>query len=233
MFGIFKKNPATAIFVSLLIALSLWGANFFDPMQIKDDVPMMPLERYLMGLVELNPLLSTVAAFLLMYLLAGMLIRLSGKHFFAPEQIYLPPFIFVLICSAFPIQKCMNGSYIAALCFMMGLFLLLRVYLNKRVFASIFLAAMFLSLASLFSASAILLLLLMPIALPLLRTPTKWRDWVIAMCGAALPYLYAFAAFFFAEGDGFALFRLLYGCLFASSDWIFENGRVVEWVYLS
>jgi hypothetical protein len=233
MFGIFKKNPVSAIFVSLIMALSLWITRFINPMQVKDDIPMMPLERYLMELVELSPLLSTIAAFLLMYLLAGMLIRLSGKHFFAPEQIYLPPFIFILICSAFPIQKCMNGSYIAVLCFMLGLFQLFKVHLNRRVFASIFLAAMFLSLASLFSASAILLLLLLPLALPLLRTPTEWRDWVIALCGAALPYLYAFAAFYFVENDGFALFQLLNECLFSSSDWIFENGLVVEWIYLS
>ncbi|MDR2813129.1 MAG: hypothetical protein LBB79_00510 [Prevotellaceae bacterium] len=232
MFGIFKKQSATAIFISLLVALSLWKTNFSEPMQVKDDIPMMPLEQYLMELVELSPLVSTIAAFLLMYLLAGLLISLSGKHFFAPEQIYLPPFVFVLICSAFPIQKCMNGSYIAALCFMAGLFLLLRVYLNKRVLVSIFLAAMLLSLASLFSASAIFLLLILPIALPLLCTPVVWRDWVVALCGAALPYLYAFVAFFFAKNDGFILFRQLYICLFSFSERILENGRVVEWGYL-
>jgi hypothetical protein len=233
MFGIFKKNPVSAIFTSLLITLSLWGTNFSEPLQVRDNIPMMPLEHYFMELVELSPLLSTIAAFLLMYLLAGMLISLSGKHFFAPEQIYFPPFVFVLICSAFPIQKCMNSSYIAALCFMTGLFLLFRVYLAKRVLVSIFLAAMFLSLASLFSASAIFLLLILPIALPLLRTPTQWRDWVIALCGAALPYLYTFVAFFLGKGDGFILFQQLYNCLFSSSNWIFENGGVVEWVYLS
>jgi hypothetical protein len=127
----------------------------------------------------------------------------------------------------------MNGSYIAALCFMAGLFLLLRVYLNKRVFASIFLAAMFLSLASLFSASAIFLLLILPIALPLLCTSVEWRSLAIALCGVTLPYLYAFTAFFWETGNGLMLFRRLHECLFASSSWIFENGRMVEWVYLS
>ncbi|MDR0565455.1 MAG: hypothetical protein LBG47_00220 [Prevotellaceae bacterium] len=233
MFGIFKKRSASAAFFSLLITLSLWLPSFFAPMQVKDDIPMMPLEQHFMELVELSPLLSTIAAFLLMYLLAGMLISLSGKHFFAPEQIHLPPFVFVLICSTFPLQKCMNGSYIAALCFMTGLFLLLRVYLRKRVFASIFSAAMFLALASLFSASAVFLLLILPIALPLLCTPMAWRHWVIALCGAALPYLYAGAAFYVATGDVFTLFQRLYTCLFAASNWVFENGWVVEWVYLS
>jgi hypothetical protein len=232
MFGIFKKKSATPVFASLLITLSLWGTSFFEPILVRDNVPMMPLEQRLMELVELSPLLSTIAAFLLMYLLAGMLISLSGKHFFAPEQIFLPPFVFVLICSTFPLQKCMNGSYIAALCFMTGLFQLLRVYLNRRVFASIFLAAMFLSLASLFSASAVFLLLILPIALPLLCTPAVWRHWAIALCGAALPYLYAIVGFYLSSGDGFILFQRLYSCLGSSSSWIFENGRRVEWFYL-
>jgi hypothetical protein len=232
MFGIFKKRSATPIFTSLLITLSLWGGSFLEPMLVKDDIPMMPLEQHFMELVELSPLLSTIAAFLLMYLLAGMLISLSGKYFFAPEQIYLPPFVFVLICSTFPLQKCMNGSYIAALCFMTGLFMLLRAHLNKRVFASIFLAAMFLSLASLFSASAVFLLLILPIALPLLRSFLTWREWMIALCGAALPYLYAFVIFYLSTGNGFTLFQQLHSCLFSSSNWIFENGRVVEWIYL-
>ncbi|MDR0414943.1 MAG: hypothetical protein LBH84_05960 [Prevotellaceae bacterium] len=233
MLGIFKKNSASSIFISLLIALSLWTPYFINPMPVKGDSPMMPLERYLMELVALNPLLFTVIAFLLMYLLAGMIIRLNGKHFFVSEQLFFPPFIFVLICSAFPMQKCMNGSYIAGLCFIAGLSHLLNVCLNRRIFASIFLAAVFFSLASLFSASAVMLLLLLPISLVLLRTPTEWRDWIIALSGAALPYLYAFTVFLFAENDGWTPFRILHSCFSAPSDRILGNGHVVEWIYLS
>jgi hypothetical protein len=232
VFGIFKKNPVPAIVVNLLIAASLWWPAFAHPMQVTDDIPMMPLERWLAVLVQHSPLLSTVAAFAVMYVLALLLIGLGKAHFFSPEQKYLPPFVFVLICSAFPIQKCMNGSYVAALCFMAGLFQLLQVYRSKRVFASIFLAAMFVSIASLFSASAVFLLLLLPIALPLLRTPTHWRDWIIALSGLLTPYLYVCAAYYWREDDALAFFRQLYDCLFSFSNWIFENGRVVEWVYL-
>jgi len=232
MFGIFKRNPTSAILTSLFIALSLWGKSFFQPLQVVDDVPMMPLEHLLMQLVEMSPMLSTIAAFIFMYLLALMLIRLSSLHFFAPEQIYLPPFIFVLICSVFPIQQCMNGSYIAAFFVMLGLFQLFKMYRNERVFASIFLAAICISLASLFSASAIFLLITLFVALLLLRMPTEWRDWVIALSGAALPYLYAFVAYMFTDNDGFTIFHLLHDCLFASSDLIFENGKQVEWLYM-
>lgn len=232
MFGIFKKNPTTAVVVSILVALSLWGKSFYQPQPMVDDVPMMPLEYWLMRLVEINPLASTIAAFIFVYVLALMLIQLSGRHFFAPEQIYFPPFIFVLVCSAFPLQQCMNGSYMAALFFMLGLFQLFKVYRNERVFASIFLASAYISFASLFSAPALFLVVLLPLALLLLRTPTEWRDWVIALCGVALPYLYTFVVYMFTDNDGFTIFHLLSDCLFASSEWIFENGREVEWIYL-
>ena len=233
MFGIFKRNPSSAVFASLFIALSLWGKSFFRPQQMVDDVPMMPLEHLLMQLVNMSPLLSTIVAFVFMYLLALMLIRLSSLHFFASEQVYLPPFIFVLICSAFPIQQCMNGAYIAAFFVMLGLFQLFNMHRHERVFASLFLAAICISLASLFSASAIFLLAILFLALVLLRTPTEWRDWVIALSGAALPYLYAFVVYMYVENDGFTIFHLLHDCLFASSDWIFEYGSEVEWLYLS
>jgi hypothetical protein len=233
MFGIFKRNPTSAIVVSLLMTVSLWAKSFYSPQQVVDDVPMMPLEYWLMQLVEFSPLVSTIAAFVFMYVLALMLIQLSSRHFFAPEQMYLPPFIFTLICSAFPMQQCMNGAYIAAFFVMLGLFQLFKVYRKERVFASIFLAAICISLASLFSAPAIFLLVLLPLALLLLRTPTEWRDWVIALSGAALPYLYAFVAYMYVDNDGFAIFGMLRECLFASSDWIFENGREVEWLYLA
>ncbi|MDR3329213.1 MAG: hypothetical protein LBS63_03770 [Prevotellaceae bacterium] len=221
----------SAIVISLLTALSLWAPNFIAPLQVKDNVPMMPLEQWLMALVELSPLASTVAAFLLTYLLAAMLFRMGVAHFFSQEQKYFPPFVMVLICSAFPVQKCLNGSYIAALFFMLGLFHLLKVYRSERVFVSIFTAAIYLSVASLFSASAIFLLLLFPVALPLLHAPTSWRDWVIALCGVGLPYLYASAFFFLAEGNALLIFHRLYECLFQLSSWIFENGRMEEWVY--
>ncbi len=127
----------------------------------------------------------------------------------------------------------MNGSYVASLFFLLSLFQLFKVYRNERAFASIFLASIFLSLASLFSASAMFLLVILPIALMLLRTPTEWRDWVIALGGVTLPYLYAFVAYMFIDNDGFTIFYMLYDCLFASSGWIFENGRLVEWIYLA
>ena len=232
MFGIFKRNPTSAIVVNLLMALSLWGRSFLQPQQVMDDIPMMPLEYWLMQLVGTAPLLSTIVAFAFMYLLALMLIRLSSLHFFATEQVYLPPFVFVLICSAFPLQQCMNGSYIAAFFVLLGLFQLFKVYRDERVFVSIFLAAICISVASLFAASAIFLLTILFLAIFFLRTPSEWRDWVIAFSGAALPYLYAFVAYMYVENDGFTIFYLLRDCLFASSEWIFEYGSEVDWIYL-
>jgi hypothetical protein len=126
----------------------------------------------------------------------------------------------------------MNGAYMAAFFVMLGLFQLFKVYRKERVFASIFLAAIYISFASLFSAPAIFLLAILFLALMLLRMPTEWRDWVIALSGAVLPYLYAFVAYMSVDNDGFTIFHLLRDCLFAPSDWIFENSKHIEWVYL-
>ncbi len=232
MFGIFKKNPASAVAVGTLLLLLLWARSFFGPPAVADDAPMMPLECWLMPLVERYPLFSTIAAFLLLYVLGLMLIQLNNRHFFASEQAYLPPFIFALSCSAFPILHGLNGAYAAAFFFVLGLFFLLKLYKNERVFSSIFLAFALFSVASLFFAPAIFLLLLIPPALLLLRTPTEWRDWAIALGGAALPYLYTFVLYLVTDNDGFTIFHMLSSALLSPSGGAPGDGGVVAWVYL-
>jgi hypothetical protein len=168
-----------------------------------------------------------------MFILALLLMQLGRKYFIITEQTYLSPFLFVLICSAFPLQKCMNGSYVATLFFIISLFHLLKVYREEKSYAAIFYAGMFLSCGVLFAAPAIFLLLLLPVALLLFRSVLSWRDWVIAIAGAAIPFLYTYVAYFFIVGDGREFFFILYECLFSLSSWILENGRIIEWVYLA
>ncbi|MDR1226953.1 MAG: hypothetical protein LBK47_08675 [Prevotellaceae bacterium] len=233
MISILKKNPVIVILTALLCSAALWMGNFLDPTQVSDDVPMMPLEFLLIQLVELNPLASTLCAFVFMYALAMLLLRLSNRNFVTQEAVYLPSLLFILICSAFPAQKWMNGAYVAALFFMAALSSLFSVYRGEgKIYASLFYAGFCLSLASLFSAPAVFLLLLLPVALLLFRSPFQWREWVVALVGTATPLLYAGVGYYILLDDFNLLFITYYSCLFSISNWIFENGRPIEWIYL-
>jgi hypothetical protein len=228
-----KRSHVLVIFAALSCSIALWAESIIEPVKVVDEVPMMPLESLLIQLVEVYPLVSTLCAFLFMYALAILLFNLSSRNFVAQEAAYLPSLLFIFICSAFPAQKWMNGAYVAALFFMLALNQLFNVYRGKgKIYAPLFYAGFYLSLASLFSAPAIFLLLLMPVALLLFRSPFQGREWIIALAGMVTPLLYTGVGYLLLHNDFALLFSTFYDCLFSFSNWIFENGRPMEWIYL-
>ncbi|MGL4957275.1 MAG: hypothetical protein ACRC9X_08885 [Bacteroidales bacterium] len=193
---------------------------------------MMPLEGWLMTWFESSPTWSTSVALGMVYLLALMLLLLGRSYFFTVESAYVAPFLFVLICSAFPIQQSMNGTYVSVLFLLLALYQLFRVYHNDRIFASLFLAGMHLSLATLFSVNSLFLLGILVVSLLLFRMPIKWREWLITFSGVLVPYIYVMSYYWFVKQEEFYIFEQIYLCLSASSDWIFENGSEAQWLYL-
>ncbi|GHU93978.1 hypothetical protein FACS1894156_1580 [Bacteroidia bacterium] len=195
----------------------------------------MPLEKWLLGIVLLHPSAASLLAFAAMCVLMVLLIRLESLHSMVPPQVHITPFVFLLFCSAFPLQKCMSGAHVASLLFIVSLFFFCRLYKEEseqQVKSHIFYAGMFISLATLFSAPSIFLLILVPIALFLFRNYFSWKDHLIAFAGWATPLFYTFIAYYFLYDNGTQFFVLLYNSLFSLSALIFENARPIEWVYL-
>ncbi|MGL4364156.1 MAG: hypothetical protein ACRCSB_03005 [Bacteroidales bacterium] len=232
MFKIFTKNPITSLLFSLFLSGGLWWQSFLAPNQPKDNVPMMPLESWIMTWFEQHSLSSVCIAFAGIYVLAIILILVGRTYSFTDQNAYVAPFIFVLICSTFPIQQNMSGVYVSVLFFMMALFQLFRVYHNRLIFSSLFLAGVYLSISTLFSVNAIFLLMILIISLLLFRMPIRWRDWVITLSGIMLPYVYVVSYYWFMKQEEFYVFGEMYNCLIATSDWIFENGSQAQWLYL-
>ncbi|GHT10775.1 hypothetical protein AGMMS4956_02780 [Bacteroidia bacterium] len=202
---------------------------------MQSDVPLMPLEKWLLGLVTLHPTAASILAFVSMCVLLGLLMRLESLHSMVPPQTYITPFVFLLFCSAFPLQKCMSGAHVASLLFIISLFFFCRLYKDKedkKIKRNIFYAGMFISLATLFSAPSIFLMILVPISLLLFRNYFSWKEHIIAFAGVATPLFYTFIAYYFLYDDGTQFFVLLYNSLFSLSALIFENARPIEWMYL-
>jgi hypothetical protein len=230
---IFNKNPFSAIFFGLLVAAFLWVPNFGNMPHIQDNVPTMPLEHWLMQWVEAQPLFSNIITLLLTLVFAILLVKLEQTHLFAFQWVYVAPFIFILLCSAFPLQKCMGGAYVATLFFFIALFLLFRLYKAERVYTSLFYAGMFMACAALFAAPSIFLILLLPIALILFRQPFAWREHVIAFFGVCTPVFFTCVVYYFLYNDATIFFSVLYNSLFSLSAWIYENGHTSEKIYLA
>jgi hypothetical protein len=75
------------------------------------------------------------------------------------------------------------------------LYKLLNAYRKDLAFANIFDASLMFSIASLFYAPNLILILTISIGLLLLR-PVIWREWFIAIIGIILPYIFILTYYF-------------------------------------
>jgi hypothetical protein len=233
MLAIFNKNSFFAIAFSVIVAMALWIPDFGDIPQMEGSVAMMPLERSLVEWTAGHPLMSAIAAVLLLLVFALLIIKIEQAYLIAVQRLYLAPFLFVLLCSTFPAQRCISGAYLAGLLFLLALFFLFRFYKAAKVYDTVFYAGLLLGCAALFYAPAIFLVLLLSIALVLFRQTFRWREHIVAMFGVITPFFYTCIAYFFSDNNAWTIFDIFRKSLFVSYIPTYQDSYVTEKMYFA
>jgi hypothetical protein len=233
MLAFFNKNSFSAIAFSVIVAAGLWIPDFGSVPPVSDDVAMMPLEAMIAQWVGLNPLLAAIAVPLALLIFSLIIVKIELTYLITVQRLYLAPFVYVLLCSAFPAQEYINGAYFAAMLFAAALFCMFRLYKAPRTLANIFYAGLLISMAAMFYAPAALLVILLPLALILFRQVFSWREHIIALLGAITPFFYLCAGYFLMDYSVEYFFNTLYKSLFTLSSLIYENTYVTEKIYLA
>lgn len=151
----------------------------------------MPLYSPFYWLVQTFPFMSNILGIALIVIEAFIFNSIIHRYELLGRSSYMPAFIYVLFFSANILINFLHPIVLAMLCFLPGLNKLLGTYRKESALAELFTVGFLLAIASLIYRPFLTLLPFLFIAITVLR-PFLWREWVMIILGALLPYVYIF-----------------------------------------
>ena len=194
MINIFKsKNPFVLGFI-LLISLSLWIQTFLGEASLLVNSSSMPLYEVFIQLVPSIYIQLSLA--LLLFVLQILYLQSFSNNFkILEENFFLHLLIFSLIVNSITSLQQLYPIYISSLLFMMAINKIFQSLNTDNAISNYFEASLLISLSSLFYFNVIFYLPIVWIGLFIIR-PIIWREWLISIIGAFLPYIFVSSYYF-------------------------------------
>jgi hypothetical protein len=185
---LFKNyNPSSFIIIPF-ISLIFWINGLLIDQNINNDFHF-PLFHLIIGPIINLEILTTIIAYLLITIQAFILNHIVVKNEILPSPSFLTALFYIMLLSSDISLVNINPIIISNLFIIIGLYKLLESYRKDYAFANIFDASILFSIASLFYTPNIVLTLTIFIGILLLR-PVIWREWLIALIGLFLPFIF-------------------------------------------
>jgi len=201
MIKFLRGSGAGPALVLTLSALALWSEYFFNPPDLGKacTVDPMPLWGLITRALSGSPQLAVILSFVLMIIVVIVLVRFNTAIFFIPRRTFLPSMLFIILYSIFPCEMVLNPALPAALLIVLGLWRMISSYRVNGMSFNFFDAALLISSAGLFYASALWFVLLVFIGALILRSPDI-RELTIGLAGALLPWIIMYALWYVTGG---------------------------------
>jgi len=202
MIKLFRGTGIGPLLVMILIAVALWFQYFINPPQemLPPGGDAMPLWGLIFEPLSGLPLLSVILSFVLMVIMVVVMIRFNTTLFFIPRRTYFPALFFIIFYSAFPEVMILNPALPAALLIMLGIWRMMDAYRINGMAFNFFDAALFISSAGMFYAGSLWFVLLVLTGALILRSP-DFREIIITVAGALLPWIILYAVWYLTGGS--------------------------------
>ncbi|MCS6955546.1 MAG: DUF6427 family protein [Candidatus Calescibacterium sp.] len=205
---IFKQYHSISI-VFVPIALLVCGlSGIFYPPDPKFS-HTMPLYALVDKLLKDSPLLRVVVAQGMLLLQSLLVYRIVMRNELLKRAGYFPSVIYILLMSAQPEMLTIHPLLLSNFALLIFLDKLLSVFNKEVAYKEMFDTGFALSVATLFYLPTTLFLIALGIGLILLR-PFIWREWVIALIGFILPWLFLLFVYFWNEQTDILEYEILY-----------------------
>lgn len=202
MIRFFRGSGIGPVLMVTLAALALWTQYFITPppMPQSSGGEPMPLWGIITQSLERLPLLAVILSFVLMLIVAIVMVRFNTSIFFIPRRTYLPALFYILLYGVFPAEMVLNPALPAALLILAGLWRMASAYRVNGMVFNFFDAALLISLAGMFYAGAVWLIILVFIGALIFRSPDL-RELTVTVAGAILPWTVLYAVWFVTGGN--------------------------------
>ena len=202
MIRLFRGTGIGPVLVMTLITAALWIQYFINPPQLMPAPggDAMPLWDLIFNPLSGFPLLAVFLSSVMMVITVIVMIRFNTTVFFIPKRTYFPALFFILYFSAFPEGMILNPAMPAALLIMVGIWRMMAAYRMNSMAFNFFDAALIISSAGMFYAGAFWFVLLVITGALILRAP-DFREIIITIAGALLPWIILYAVWYLTGGS--------------------------------
>jgi len=202
MIRLFRGTGIGPVLVMTLITAALWIQYFINPPQLMPAPggDAMPLWDLIFNPLSGFPLLAVFLSSVMMVITVIVMIRFNTTVFFIPKRTYFPALFFILYFSAFPEGMILNPAMPAALLIMVGIWRMMAAYRMNGMAFNFFDAALIISSAGMFYAGALWFVLLVITGALILRAP-DFREIIITIAGALLPWIILYAVWYLTGGS--------------------------------
>ena len=202
MIRLFRGTGIGPVLVMTLITAALWIQYIINPPQLMPAPggDAMPLWDMIFNPLSGFPLLAVFLSSVMMVITVIVMIRFNTTVFFIPKRTYFPALFFILYFSAFPEGMILNPAMPAALLIMVGIWRMMAAYRMNSMAFNFFDAALIISSAGMFYAGGFWFVLLVITGALILRAP-DFREIIITIAGALLPWIILYAVWYLTGGS--------------------------------
>jgi hypothetical protein len=198
----FKSGQPVLLFFIPVLAGLIWLKYFIvpQPVSMVFEPNPMPLYSLILVLFEEQALIGKILTLCLVIFNALWISKMNTKYIILQQRTYLPAIIYLLLVSSYlPLQQ-LNPVVFASILLVFSIDIMFDAYKKEGLALEFFMAALFISLASMFYARAAFLMLVVWTGLILLRN-IQWREWIFTLLGFATPYVFLFSWYYLSGQD--------------------------------
>ncbi|HKK62243.1 MAG TPA: hypothetical protein VJ951_06775 [Bacteroidales bacterium] len=224
-----KNNRFGGFLFIIFLMAALWLKSFIAPMPEDDPVQGMPLYDLLFGGLESRRILSSIVSILFYGLLIILVYHLNVIHFLLEGRTIMPSAFFLMVAATFPPALQINPILVSSLFFMLAIITLIRGEEHRAEPLSLFNAALFLAVGSLFYFKILYFIPFLWITASVIR-PIQWRGIVNPLLVVIMTGLFHFTYYWVFKNDGSMLLDILRENNIIGGN--FENFSVSIWILL-
>ena len=203
---IFKNNRLGGMAGMLLLIVGVFLYSFIrdfsgEGASLVTQHQGMPFYQLIFGAIHTVPLVNHLSAMLLMVLISMMLIRIGIRDQLLEQRSLMPGFFFILFAAAIPEARQVSPALVGSVFYLLCFAILFEVHDKKPDTYSIFAAALWLALGSMFCLKLIWFIPLMWAGLRTMR-PVTWREIVYPVVAYMLLALFLFTWYWGVMGKG-------------------------------
>lgn len=196
----FFRSSFLVQYVALLIlGIALWAPAFLRPeVSLPETGLVSPLFQFLAGLLPPVPWLPGLAGLILVFAIALVLNSIFIYHDMVPKNSLLPALLFTLFMSSGKDYLTLYPALLAALPMTFFLHQVYMLYDDQENLNRALTIGILGALSSLLYTPLMVMVLFVWIVFLIYRM-LHWREWLIALIGFCLPYLYLVVYYFWMD----------------------------------
>ena len=181
------------VFITLLPVL-YWVPSFITvgPVQTMQD-PGVPLGKLITQFNSNFRLLASICALLFLLGNSYLLIQMNTNYIFIPVRTQLPALFYLLLSTGITQLHQLTPALVSSTFLILMFYRIFSAYKTEGVSMNFLDAGLLVSVASLVYFPSIIFFFFLLASISLLR-PFIWREWVFALIGLLIPYLFLLSA---------------------------------------